>query len=161
VFRRTAEARRTPGHHTIVRTNAIGALRRVADTDESRALSKEYADGLVGSEQKLLLLDTYADQDAQVKAVVLSAGPGAYGHDRLAFLCRTATGYVAANVTLLRIGAFADDMACFEVPKGTKPVLCAWYDDVAASLTITGAKGTRALDLAVAIRAALEKPLIH
>lgn len=144
-------------HHTIVRANAIGTLRRAGDTPASRTLTKEYAAGLAGSGQRLLLLDTFADAAVHAKAVVLTAGKGAYGHDRLAFLCGTATGYVSANVTLLKT-SFTDQLACFEVPKGTKPVLCAWYDDTAGSLTITGAKGAKALALAVAIRTALEQP---
>ena len=141
--------------HTVAHPGVIAGLRRSPKPDAS---AQEYANGLVGSGQSLRLLASYDGGTAHVKAVVLSTAPGAYGADRLAYLCRSATGYVTADATTLHQGGFADDLVCFEIAKDdAKPVLCSWYDDTAGTLTLTGVRGTAALDLAVAFRAALEK----
>lgn len=105
------------------------------------------------------LLTEYASGSVSIKVSVLSTATGSYGQARLAFLCRSASGYLAANVTALSVPGFADELECFETPRSTKPVRCAWYDDTAGTLTITGARGTKALDLAVALRRGVEKPL--
>jgi hypothetical protein len=145
--------------HAILSPSSVGDLRRTPDTDQTRQLNREYEAGLVGSGQSLKLLAEYAGGSANVKVSVLSTAPGSYGQARLAFLCRSASGYLAANVTALSVPGFTDDLQCFETPSSTKPVRCAWYDDTAGTLTITGVKGTKALALAVALRTGVEKPL--
>jgi hypothetical protein len=143
--------------HTVGHPNVVAGLHRSPKPD---ATAQEYANGLVGSGQSLRLLAEYDGTTAHVKAVVLSTAPGDYGTDRLAYLCRSATGYVTADATSLHQSAFPDDLVCFEIPKdAAKPVLCSWYDDTAGTLTLTGVRGAPALDLAVAFRAALEQPV--
>ncbi len=142
--------------HTVLGPDAVAGLRRIP-TPAGATL--DYTNGLVGSGQSLLLLADYTGSTAQVRTVVLSTAPGAYGADRLAYLCRSATGYVTADATTLHQKAFADDLTCFEIPDEAKPVLCAWYDDTAGTLTLSGVRGTAALDLAVAFRSALEQPV--
>ncbi len=144
--------------HTVVSPPAVGRLRKEPETTQTRKVRNEYEVGLIGSGQTLRLLTTYGAGTVQVKVAVLSAGAGEYGAARLAFLCRSATGYVAADVTALRLPGFADELLCFQDPAPSKPVLCAWYDDTAGTLNLTGARGAAALDLAVSLREALERP---
>lgn len=142
--------------HAVVHPNVVAGLHRSPKPD---ATTQEYENGLVGSGQSLRLLAEYDGATAHVKAVVLSTAKGAYGANRLAYLCRSATGYVTADATTLRQAPFTDDLVCFEIPKDkAKPVLCSWYDDTAGTLTLNGVRGPAALDLAVAFRSALEKP---